>query len=165
MTDNQIKAEAVNEFVTMMIGAFESGFVDKNNPTLAEIHQVARHHIKDKYGIETPSIVEQWGEALARDCGLGKASAQKNQQLQIERKNDALRISIGTDLLCHALSIGRSYGAGEVKITDKDLFISELVRELHSEEEDGTTLVHRMLDSAVTNAIESGAEGIEWEDI
>lgn len=68
----QLKTDAVMSFVNLMIGAYDSGFVDTNNPTLAEIHQVARNHIKDSYGIDTPSIVEQWGVDVARECGLGE---------------------------------------------------------------------------------------------
>jgi len=66
----EIKSEAIMEFVDMMIGAFESGFTDKNNPTLAEIHQVARNYIKDQYKIEVNNIVQDWGADLAEDCGL-----------------------------------------------------------------------------------------------
>lgn len=75
-TANQIKADAVNEFVCMMIGALESGFVDKNNPTLAEIHRAAHHHVKDNYGIELPNIEDQWGDETAELCGL-KLQTQK----------------------------------------------------------------------------------------
>lgn len=67
---NKIKADAVLDFVGTMIGAFEAGFVDKNNPTLAEIFQVARNHIKDNYGIETENIIQVWGEQTAIECGL-----------------------------------------------------------------------------------------------
>jgi hypothetical protein len=31
---------------------------------------VAKHHIKDNYGIDTPNIVEEWGEDVAKLCGL-----------------------------------------------------------------------------------------------
>lgn len=73
MTEEQLKSDAVNNFVCQMIGALEAGFIDHNSPTLAEIHQVARHHVKDNYGIELPNIVEQWGQEVAEMCGLGKA--------------------------------------------------------------------------------------------
>ena len=70
--ENQMKADAINEFVTVMIGAFESGFTDRNHLTLSELHQIARHHVNDNYGVELPSIVEQWGKEVANDCGLGE---------------------------------------------------------------------------------------------
>lgn len=73
MTENQVKADAIMELVNTMIGALESGFVDRNHCTLAEVHQIARNHIKDSYGIETPNIVDTWGQDVAQLCGLGEA--------------------------------------------------------------------------------------------
>lgn len=70
-TENQIKAAAVKEFVSMMIGAFESGFIDTPKLTLAQLHRVAQNHCKDSYGIDTPDIVAEWGEETSRECGLG----------------------------------------------------------------------------------------------
>jgi hypothetical protein len=71
-SENKIKAEAIFNFVDLMIGAFESGFVDKNNPTLSEIHQVARNHVFDTYGKEYPPIDQRWSKELAKECGLGQ---------------------------------------------------------------------------------------------
>ena len=71
-TENQIKADAIVEFVSNMIGALESGFIDTPNCNLAQIHRVAQNHIKDNYGIDTPCLIEQWGEDVAKDCGFGK---------------------------------------------------------------------------------------------
>lgn len=73
-TENEIKAAAIMGFVDLMIGAFESGFVNKNNPTLAEIHQVARNHIADSYGVNYSDIVIRHGEQTAKDCGFGEHS-------------------------------------------------------------------------------------------
>jgi hypothetical protein len=42
-TENQIKADAVNEFVCSMIGALESGFIDSEQLTLAQLHRVAQN--------------------------------------------------------------------------------------------------------------------------
>lgn len=67
---NKIKADAVMDFVNMMIGAFDSGFVDKNNPNLSQIYQVARSHVRDSFHIEAPSIIEALGEVIAVSCGL-----------------------------------------------------------------------------------------------
>lgn len=47
------------------------------------------------------------------------------------------------------------------KVTNVNEFAAELVRALNDEEEDGTTRVHRMFDSAIDEAINQGAEGIE----
>lgn len=69
-TENQIKADAINEFVNTMIGALEAGFVEGNNLTLAQLHRVAQNHVKDAYGIELPNLVDQWGEDTAKECGM-----------------------------------------------------------------------------------------------
>jgi len=67
---SKYETDAIKNLVSLMIEDFRAGFVDKNNPTLAQIHQVARNHIKDTYGIDTPDIVEEWGKKVAIDCGL-----------------------------------------------------------------------------------------------
>lgn len=67
---NSLKSKAIIDFVDTMIAAFDSGFVNKNNPTLAEIHQVARNYIKDNYRVHYPDIVEEWGDDVAKSCGL-----------------------------------------------------------------------------------------------
>ena len=46
------------------------------------------------------------------------------------------------------------------QIIDEARFAQDVVRRLKSEEEDGTTVVHRMLDDAFLVAVENGAEGI-----
>lgn len=50
---------------------------------------------------------------------------------------------------------------GSWKLTDPDAFAKELLVSLHSEDEEGTTVIHRMFDAAINEAIEQGAEGIE----
>lgn len=47
------------------------------------------------------------------------------------------------------------------EVTDEAVWAKEVCRALEREEEDGTTLVHLMLDKAVMQAFESGAEGIK----
>lgn len=41
------------------------------------------------------------------------------------------------------------------------MFAKEVVRELNSEDEEGTTAIHKMFDAAFIEAIEQGAEGVE----
>lgn len=48
----------------------------------------------------------------------------------------------------------------EIKITDKKAWLKSIFRELGRESEDGTTLVHLMLDTAIKRAFENGEEGI-----
>lgn len=50
------------------------------------------------------------------------------------------------------------------KITNIDEFARDLVNELNSEAEDGTTRVHTMFDKAIEEAINQGAFGIEVHD-
>lgn len=87
-----------------------------------------------------------------------------DSQLSVEINDNQLVITIGKETLLHAIETGRSYGLGDITITDKDLFLTELVRELKAEGEDGSTLIHEALDQAVSNALENGAEGAEFDD-
>jgi len=68
-TESQIKADAINDFVSHMIGALEAGFIDENTATLAQIHRVAQNYVKDSFDIKLPHITEQWGEDVAKLCG------------------------------------------------------------------------------------------------
>lgn len=67
-TVQQIKADAINHFISMIIGARESGFIGTSVLTLAELHQLARHHVNDNYAVPLPRIEEQWGEQVAELC-------------------------------------------------------------------------------------------------
>lgn len=46
-------------------------------------------------------------------------------------------------------------------VTDPQAFAKEVMRSLNNEDEQGTTLIHRMFDKAMLDAIEQGAEGVE----
>ena len=90
----------------------------------------------------------------------------KNKNLTAEVKEDVLSISVGIETLCHACQVGRRYGIGEIKITNVKLFIENFVRQLESEEADGSTLMHQMFDSAVTEMLENGEHGVDLlEDV
>lgn len=95
-TKEQIKADAINEFVCSMIGALDSGFVDSNSSTLAEIHRVAQNFCKDSYGVELPHITEQWGKDTAELCGFplsGKSELEKVKAKLVEEER-ALMVAI-----------------------------------------------------------------------
>lgn len=47
------------------------------------------------------------------------------------------------------------------KVTDAPVFAQEICTALNREEEDGTTPIHKMFDTCVVAAAESGAEGID----
>ncbi len=81
----------------------------------------------------------------------------KKDPLVVELKNGRLSIRIGLDTLFGACA----EALDGLVVTDPSTFSKEVLHALKDEEEDGTTLVHRMLDDAIRNAIEQGAEGIE----
>ena len=56
--------------VDLIIGALESGHIDDNTFTIAQLHRIAETHCADNYGAGFGSIVERHGEDLAKDCGL-----------------------------------------------------------------------------------------------
>ena len=64
------KAEAIMGLVELMVGAFVSGFVDKNNPTISEIYRIAQVHVKDNYNADYPSIIEAYGAETAVKLGF-----------------------------------------------------------------------------------------------
>ena len=69
----------------------------------------------------------------------------KSEHLNVDIKNGKLVITMGTKL----------------KITNAEAFANDILQELLAEEDDGTTLVHKMLDKAADNAIENGSENVE----
>lgn len=106
---------------------------------------------------EHETIVSKAGNSETAEDG------RRMQQLQVSVDNGVLSISIGVDVLAHAVTMGAG-GMGELTVTDADVFAGELVHALKSEEEDGTTPVHRMLDKVSKHAAEQGAEGIDFDD-
>lgn len=80
---------------------------------------------------------------------------------------DRIVITIPFDALATACQVAwdEEYGVEEhsLKVTAPALLAHELVHELNREEEDGTTLVHLMMDKAVIRATEDGAFGIEGD--
>jgi hypothetical protein len=85
----------------------------------------------------------------------------EDKTLTAEVKEGVLTISIGVDQLCHACSIGRLYGLGDIEITDKKLFLEGIVQQLESQDHDGSTVVHKMFDGAVSEMLENGELGVD----
>ena len=54
--ENKIKSKAVMDFANMVVGAFQSGFVDKDL-TVYDLFQSARNHVKDNYNVDTDPMV------------------------------------------------------------------------------------------------------------
>lgn len=90
------------------------------------------------------------------------------KHLEIEVKDGALVITMPVELLCHAVQFGNDWPCNEhgptARINNAEGFAHDIVRALEREEEDGTTLVHRMFDKAAIEAIEQGAESIDLDD-
>lgn len=57
-----IRASAVIDFVDMIRGAYDAGFID-NHPTNYDIYRSAQMHVKDRYGVET----DEWDDELAKE--------------------------------------------------------------------------------------------------
>lgn len=84
--------------------------------------------------------------------------------LKVEIINKKLVISIGLEALAFAVEYSDSWPIDEFIVDpgiygDYKDFGESIVQYLEFEEEDGTTPVHRMLDSVVLEALEQGAEG------
>jgi hypothetical protein len=81
-----------------------------------------------------------------------------NKPLDIKIKNEVLQITIGVDTLIWALE---NAPCCPFQINNKSKFLKEFLCSLGSEEEDGSTLIHRAFDEAANNAFENGAEGMK----
>jgi hypothetical protein len=81
----------------------------------------------------------------------------------IEADQIVIRVPILAVPHAAGVAFDNAYGEHNYKVTDAAVFAGELVTELGREEEDGTTLIHLMLDKAVTRALENGAQGVDEE--
>lgn len=84
-----------------------------------------------------------------------------NKELTVELKNNEIHISLGLETLAFAVQYADFLGDYAI---DKEngtykKFGESVLRYLEKEEEDGTTPIHRMLDSVVEEALEQGEEG------
>ena len=91
-----------------------------------------------------------------------------NAPLRVGIVGGRLVISVGTATLAHAIECAPGLVLHDAKtgefvgprVTDIAVFAKEIALILQREEEDGTTLVHRLLDKAASEAIDQGAEGV-----
>jgi hypothetical protein len=81
----------------------------------------------------------------------------------VKLENGKITIEIAVDALPQIVEGAWAAGGMDTRyqVTDPKKFAEDLVRELRSEAEDGTTCVHTMFDAAILEAIEQGADGIE----
>ncbi len=91
-----------------------------------------------------------------------------NTPLTINIKDEKLTIEIGLNILKYASFMSMSNWDHNIKeytapkIIDVKAFAADIVNELGCEEEDGTTIVHEMLDKAMVQAYENGSLG--WHE-
>ena len=76
---------------------------------------------------------------------------------KIEGKEIVIRVKISA--LKKAFEYHPNGLAEDYRLTNLPTVADSLVRRLNSEEEDGTTPVHRMLDTALEEALEQGDDG------
>lgn len=51
---------------------------------------------------------------------------------------------------------------GRLRLTNSSEFALDLLRELNRESEDGSTPIHRLFDKCIYEAVDQGAQGIEF---
>ena len=88
--------------------------------------------------------------------------------LRCSASGGALNIRIGVNVLAFATEHCPDLWDGEkdrgrFKVSDPETFAKEVERAINHEDEVGGTMLTRMLDAAVLEAIEQGAEGVEGE--
>lgn len=97
----------------------------------------------------------------------------RDQHVEVAIDDGRLVVSIGIETLAVAVQYMPQLGEAfdevegrviENEVTDADKLAAAIVEALEDEEEDGTTLVHRMIDKAALRAIENGADGIVTAD-
>lgn len=90
----------------------------------------------------------------------------KDSTLKVAVEDGEIRISVGIEtmlIVCGGELIATAdySNPGMFRVTDSAGFADDVRRELEREEEDGTTPVHRMLDMALNEAVESGSEHVQ----
>lgn len=95
---------------------------------------------------------------------MSDAKTQRTEPLNVAIVDGRLEITMGVETFKTAVQYGPDFGnisdPEEIDVYDPDTFANEVLRCLEAEEEDGTTVIHRMLDRAIERAVEHGAEGI-----
>lgn len=74
-----------------------------------------------------------------------------------------ITIKIPRGYLRHMVASHNNLPEGS-RVTHTKTFSDEVLRQLRSEEEDGSTPLHLMLDEVIEEAIEQGADGVKLGD-
>lgn len=75
-----------------------------------------------------------------------------------------IRIGISTLAFSQHERAHRHYESAPLKVCDEMEFARDVAKELKSEEEDGTTPLHLLLDKACEEAENNGSTGLLYED-
>ncbi len=82
--------------------------------------------------------------------------------LNIKVKDGLLTMTVGIDLILWVL---KSYqendipnGKGKFTVKNKNKFCEEIIKELFTENEDGSTDIHKAIENATMRAIENGSK-------
>lgn len=81
--------------------------------------------------------------------------------IKINKLGDELVISINIPALETSLNGAPN---SDLFVSDMDAFLPEIISELKSEDESGSSLIHRMLDDAANEASENGAHGVTFTE-
>ena len=84
----------------------------------------------------------------------------KGLTVELNKTSLVIRVPIGVLRMGAPHAWDQAWGEHQFFVSDQLIFAGEVRAELEREEEDGTTLVHRMLDKAMVEAAEQGGEGI-----
>ena len=110
----------------------------------------------NRYGIRNAALMTQRSRECAED-------SERWAEAHIE--DGVITIRVPTSVLPDALEQNpRDDSYYNVTITNVDGFARDVVRELNSEAEDGTTAIHEMFDRAMACAIENGSEHIDIDE-
>jgi hypothetical protein len=78
-----------------------------------------------------------------------------------------LTITVGADTVKFATENHPTFfneeGENTLEVADKSEWLRSVVSRINSEEEDGSTLLTKMLDDAIAEAVEQGEEGLRDE--
>lgn len=90
----------------------------------------------------------------------------ENNQLKVEVIDGELQIKIGINILVFATTEGGENPFDDVgmKVNDLEEFQKDIVRQLSFESENGTTVVHSMLDKAVYDMFCDGSMAFPAEE-
>lgn len=106
------------------------------------------------------------------DPGKSACSCGKPDEMPLRCKAVAGEIDmrIGVETLRFAAENHEEFWDGEsgtdvpaIKITNSVIFAQEVVLAINEEAEDGSTLLSRMLDEAIKQAVENGCEGVDHD--